>query len=259
MPNEIVMEVMIEGLRPGLIAQYFARKPPRTLEKLLKKMDEYIQADNDSRQRREEAYMYSKMTRGFAGRLHPRHVRTIHNPKQMMTGQITPRAANKAHNLRECNKLPTGHQPQEAEGGEVLEEGLVLNPGDCSAYSVGRIRDTRQGRAKSRSKSRRSPKPKRSKISRSRSCTPLHAIRHISLNMWAISNPRHRLLRQVILKLLGLNYHHHHWHLRWPIISSQKGIARRSNNAILGRNLKLARLIALCPSQGTSTKSSATL
>jgi hypothetical protein len=50
------------------------------LEKLLQKMDEYIQANNDFRQRREEAYNYSEMTRGFGGRLHPRHVRTIHNP-----------------------------------------------------------------------------------------------------------------------------------------------------------------------------------
>jgi hypothetical protein len=79
-PNEIVIEAMIKGLRPGLIAQYFARKPPQTLEKLLQKMDEYIRADNDFRQRREEAYRYSEMTRGFGGRLHPRHVRTIHNP-----------------------------------------------------------------------------------------------------------------------------------------------------------------------------------
>jgi hypothetical protein len=63
-------------------------------------------------------------------------------PTQMMTGQIIPKAASKAHNLRECSKLPIGHQPQEAEGGEASEEGLVLNPGDCSAYSVGRIRDT---------------------------------------------------------------------------------------------------------------------
>jgi hypothetical protein len=37
-------------------------------------------------------------------------------PTQMMTGQITPGAASKAHNLREYNKLPTGHQPQEVEG-----------------------------------------------------------------------------------------------------------------------------------------------
>jgi hypothetical protein len=43
-------------------------------------MDEYIRADNDFRQRREEAYRYSEMTRGFGGRLHPRHVKTIHNP-----------------------------------------------------------------------------------------------------------------------------------------------------------------------------------
>jgi hypothetical protein len=60
-------------------AQYFARKPPETLEKLLQKMDEYIRVDNDFRQRREEAYRFSKMTRGFGGRIHPRHVRSIHS------------------------------------------------------------------------------------------------------------------------------------------------------------------------------------
>jgi hypothetical protein len=27
-PNEIIIEAMIKGLRPGLTAQYFARKPP---------------------------------------------------------------------------------------------------------------------------------------------------------------------------------------------------------------------------------------
>jgi hypothetical protein len=79
MPNEIVIEVMIKGLRPGPAAQYFARKPPQTLEKLLQKMDEYIRADNEFRQRREEAYKFSEMTRGFGGRIHPRHVRSIHS------------------------------------------------------------------------------------------------------------------------------------------------------------------------------------
>jgi hypothetical protein len=79
-PNETVIEAMIKGLRLGLTAQYFARKPLQTLKKLLQKMDEYIRADNDFLQRRVEAYSYSEMTRGFGGRLHPRHVRTIHNP-----------------------------------------------------------------------------------------------------------------------------------------------------------------------------------
>jgi hypothetical protein len=78
-PNEIVVEAMIKGLRPGPTTQYFARKPPQTLEKLLQKMDEYIRADNNFRQRREEAYRFSEMTMGFGGRLHPRLVRSIHN------------------------------------------------------------------------------------------------------------------------------------------------------------------------------------
>jgi hypothetical protein len=64
------------------MAQYFARKPPQTLEKLLQKMDEYIRADNDFRQRREETYRFSEMTRGFGGRIHPMHVRSIHSSSQ---------------------------------------------------------------------------------------------------------------------------------------------------------------------------------
>jgi hypothetical protein len=81
-PNEIVIEAMIKGLRPGPTAQYFARKPPQTLKKLLQKMNEYIQADNNFRQRREEAYRFYEMTRGFGGRIHPRHVRSIHSSNQ---------------------------------------------------------------------------------------------------------------------------------------------------------------------------------
>jgi hypothetical protein len=81
-PNEIVIEAMIKGLWPGPMTQYFARKPPQTLEKLLQKMDEYIRADNDFRQIREEAYSFSKMTRGFGGRIHPRHVKSIHSSSQ---------------------------------------------------------------------------------------------------------------------------------------------------------------------------------
>jgi hypothetical protein len=61
---------------------------------------------------------------------------------QMMTGQTTLKPANKAHNLQECNKPLTGHQLQEADEEEASEEDSALNPGDCSAYFVGRIRDT---------------------------------------------------------------------------------------------------------------------
>jgi hypothetical protein len=71
---------MIKGPRLGLMTHYFARKPPQSLEKLLQKMDEYIRADNDFLQRREETQRYTEMTRGFGGGFNQRHVRTIHTP-----------------------------------------------------------------------------------------------------------------------------------------------------------------------------------
>jgi hypothetical protein len=58
--NEIVTKAMIKGLRPSPMGQYFARKPPQSLEKLLQKMDEYIGVDNGFRQRNEEAQSYEK-------------------------------------------------------------------------------------------------------------------------------------------------------------------------------------------------------
>jgi hypothetical protein len=148
-PNEIVIEAMIKGLRLGPIAQYFARKPPQTLEKFLQKMDEYIRADNDFRPRREEAYMYSEMTRGFRGRLHPRHVRTIHNPST--NDDRANHAQSSQQSSQSSGMRQTSYRPlaPRGRGGEASEEGLTLSPGDCSAYSMGRIRDTQQGRAKS--------------------------------------------------------------------------------------------------------------
>jgi hypothetical protein len=121
-PNEIVIEAMIKGLQPGPTAQYFARKPPQTLEKLLQKMDEYICADNDFRQRREEAYRFSEMTRGFEGRIHPRHVRSIHNSNQSDDRGSSFRDHNIAHNLQGNNKALSGHQLQGAEAAGASEE-----------------------------------------------------------------------------------------------------------------------------------------
>jgi hypothetical protein len=142
-PNEIVIEAMIKGLRSGPMAQYFARKPPQTLEKLLQKMDEYIRADNDFRQRREEAYRFSEMARGFGGRIHPRHVRLIHNSNpsddrgsqpQRQPQEVEATEASSGH-----NKAPSGHQPQEAEAAEASEEDTEISPEDCFACSAAKI------------------------------------------------------------------------------------------------------------------------
>src|SRR5688500_14825834 len=61
--DDVVIKAMVKGLRPGPVAQYFVRKPPHSLEKLLQKMDEYIRVDNDFLQRKEKIHRYSKTVR----------------------------------------------------------------------------------------------------------------------------------------------------------------------------------------------------
>jgi hypothetical protein len=111
-PNEIVIEAMIKGLRLGPSAQYFARKPPQTLEKLLQKMDEYIRANNDFRQRREEAYRFSEMTRGFRGRIHLRHIRSIHSTQNDDRGGQQQRSQYSSQALGQQQSYPWPPAPR---------------------------------------------------------------------------------------------------------------------------------------------------
>jgi hypothetical protein len=97
-PNEIVIEAMIKGLRLGPTAQYFASKPPQTLEKLLQKMDEYIRANNDFRQRREEAYKFSKMARASEEDFTLGTLGQSIMPAQVMIEEVNPKGNNTAPN-----------------------------------------------------------------------------------------------------------------------------------------------------------------
>jgi hypothetical protein len=143
-PNEIVIEAMIKGLRPGPTAQYFARKPPQTLEKLLQKMDEYIRADNDFRQRREEAYRFSETTRGFGGRIHPRHVRSIHSTETDDRGSQQQRPQYSSQASGQQQNYPRPPAPR-AEAPGASKEGLGISPGKFTAYSAVRTRDILPG------------------------------------------------------------------------------------------------------------------
>jgi hypothetical protein len=147
-------------------------------------MDEYIWADNDFRQIREEAYRFSEMTRGFEGRLHHWHVRSIHNSNANDERANNAQNSHIAHSLQAYSNLLTDHRLREAEGGEAsVEEDTVISLGNCSAFSVARTRDTQRGRARSRSKSKRKLlKLRHGRINRTRSCTQLRATLHISRN-----------------------------------------------------------------------------
>jgi hypothetical protein len=146
---------MIKGLRLGPSAQYFARKPPQTLEKLLQKMDEYIGADNDFRQRRKEAFRFSEMTRGFGGRFHPRHVRSIHNSAQSDdrgSQQQRPQHSSQASAQQQSSFR---RQRQGAEAPGASGEGLETSQEKYIAYSVVKTRAILPGCAMLPSKSRR--------------------------------------------------------------------------------------------------------
>jgi hypothetical protein len=252
-PNEIVIEDMIKGLRPGPTAQYFTRKPPQTLEKLLQKMDEYIRADNDFHQRREEAYRFSEMTRGFGGRIHSRHVRSIHNSTQSDdrgSQRQRPQYTSQSSGQQQSSFRPLAPRGR---GARASEEDMGISPGRSTTYFVVKTRATLQECAKSPSKSRRrSQKPKPGKVNRSRSCTLLRVTHPTYQNMWVIILQL-LLLWLVSHRLLGRSFHlRHHYNLPIHEVSSQKGANRPIINEISGRNTKLTQSTVLCQNQNTS-------
>jgi hypothetical protein len=132
-------------------------------------MDEYIWADNDFRQRREKAYRFYEMTRGFGGKIHPRHVRPIHNSSQSDDrGSQFQRPQHSSQSSGQQKAL-SGHQLQGAEAAGASEEDMGIIPGNSIAYFVVKTRATLQEHARSLFRSKkRLPKQKRDRISRSR-------------------------------------------------------------------------------------------
>jgi hypothetical protein len=100
------------------------------------------------------------MTRGFGERLHPRHVRTIHNPNT--NDDRANHTQSSEHSSQSLGMQQTSYRPPtpRGRGGRSFGEGMVISPGNCSAYSMAKTRDTPQGRAKSRTGRRKSLKPK---------------------------------------------------------------------------------------------------
>jgi hypothetical protein len=96
---------------------------------------------------------------------------------QVMKGEANPKGNRTAPNHQGHNRVPSGHQLQEAEGAEATEEDTETSLGDCFVCSAAKTKATPQERARSRFRSRKSlPKLKHDRISRSKSYILLHAI-----------------------------------------------------------------------------------
>jgi hypothetical protein len=119
-------------------------------------MDEYIRTDNDFRQRREEAYRFSEMTRGFGGRIHRRHVRSIHNSSQ--SDDKGSQFQRPQHSSQSLGQQQSSFRPPapRAEAAGASEEDMGISPGNSIAYSLVKTRATLQEHARSpfRSKKR---------------------------------------------------------------------------------------------------------
>jgi hypothetical protein len=139
-------------------------------------MDKYIWADNDFRQRREEAYRFSEMTRGFGGRIHPRHVRSIHNSSQ--SDDRGSHLQRPQHSSQSSGQQQSSFRPPTPRGkvAGASEDGMGISLESFTTFSVVKTRAALQEHARSpfRSK-RRLPKQRRGRISQSRSYILLHA------------------------------------------------------------------------------------
>ena len=118
-------------------------------------MDEYIRADNDFRQRREEAYRFSEMTRGFGGRVHSSMSDQSIAVVRMMTKEVSFRGHSTPRNLRGNNKALLGRQLQGAEAPGASEEDMGINPGRSTAYFVVKTRATIQDMSNHHPKAKR--------------------------------------------------------------------------------------------------------
>jgi hypothetical protein len=70
-------------------------------------------------------------------------------PTQVTIEEVNLKGNNTAPSHQGHNKAPSGHQPQEAEGAEALEEDTEISPEDYFAYSVVKTKVTPQEHAKS--------------------------------------------------------------------------------------------------------------
>jgi hypothetical protein len=228
---------MIKGLRPGPTAQYFARKPPQTLEKLLQKMDEYIRADNDFRQRREEAYRFSEMTRGFKGRVHPRHVRSIHSTQNDDRGsqQQRPQYSSQASRQQQSYPRSTAPRGRGARGfrgrfGDQPKKIYCLFCGEDKGHTTRMCHVTIQKQKEIAEAAAQQSQPKQVMHTASYHSPyiPEYVGNHSQLLLLRQANPRH----------VGNNFHLHH---QYNEVSSQKGASTLINNETSERSHKLAQ------------------
>jgi hypothetical protein len=202
-------------------------------------MDEYIRADNDFRQRKEEAYRLSEITRGFGGRVHPRHVRSIHSSSQNddKGSQLQrPQHTSQSSGQQQRSFRPLAPRGRGARGfrgryGDQPRKIYCFFCGEDKGHTTRMCQITILKQKEIVEAEARQNQPKQV-LPLLRATLPTYH------NMWAIILQL-LLLRLAIHRLLGLSSRHHHCNLPIPEASSQKGVSTLNNNVNSERNPKL--------------------
>jgi hypothetical protein len=195
------------------------------------------------------------MTRGFGGRIHPRHVRSIHSSSQNddRGSQLQrPQQSSQSSGQQQSSfrpPAPRGRGGRSFGGryGDQPRKIYCLFCGEDKGHTTRTCQITIQ-------KQKRLLKQKLGRTSRSRFYTLLRATLLTYQNIWA-TNLQLLLLRQAIHKLPGLSFHCHHFcHLLILKASSQKGTNTLNNNVTLGKSLKLVQSTTLYQNRSTFTE-----
>jgi hypothetical protein len=184
------------------------------------------------------------MTRGFRGRIHLRHVRSIHSSSQ--SDDKGSQLQRPQHSSQLSGQQQSSFRPPapRGRGGRGFGGRYGDQPGKSIVYSTVKTRATLQERARLPFRSKkRLPKQKPGRTSQSRFYILLCATLPTYQNMWAI-NLQLLLLWQAIHKLPGLSFHYHH-HCHLLKASSQKGASTPNSNTTSGRSPKLVQSAAL--------------
>jgi hypothetical protein len=139
-PNEIVIEAMIKGLRPGPTIQYFARKPPRLWKSYFRI---WMSTSGLTTTFAKEGRKLTDSLR-WPGVLEEESTLGMSDqstaPVRMMIKEASFRSHSTLHSLRGSSKAPSGRQLQEVEALGASEEDMGISPGKSIAYSMVRTR-----------------------------------------------------------------------------------------------------------------------
>jgi hypothetical protein len=212
------------------------------LEKLLQKMDEYIRADNNFCQRREEAYRFSEMTRGFRGRIHPRHVRSIHNSSQ--SDDRGSQLQRSQHSSQSSGKQQSSFRPPAPRGrggrgfegryGDQLRKLYCLFCGEDKGHTTRTCQVTIQKQKEIAEAEARQNQPKQ--VLHTASCYSPYIPEYVG--------------NQPAASVASTS----HYHLLTPEASSQKGTSTPNSSATSGRSPKLVQSIALYQNRSIYTE-----